>query len=120
MPEDLPPCTECGRCCAHGYVVLIQSEEEAEGIPVEMLREGDPSRPNDYLRPGEVAMDCRNGRCVALSGKIGFAVSCRIYSTRPQMCRTYERGSKDCLKVISSSRLRESRHRVEADRRGLE
>lgn len=39
----------------------------------------------------------RDGRCLALKGKIGRSVSCGIYHWRPSPCRKVEAGSKLCL-----------------------
>ena len=35
--------------------------------------------------------------CSALRGSVLSWVSCRIYDVRPEVCRTFERGSKRCL-----------------------
>lgn len=40
-----------------------------------------------------------NGRCLALSGRIGKSVSCKIYKDRPDDCSSFEPGSKACLKA---------------------
>jgi hypothetical protein len=37
-------------------------------------------------------------RCAALTGRLGEKVGCSIYLDRPQMCRDFDAGSKDCIK----------------------
>lgn len=38
-------------------------------------------------------------RCVFLRGTIGRRVSCDVYRTRPEVCRSFQRGSVDCLEA---------------------
>ena len=35
-------------------------------------------------------------RCAALSGEIGTCVSCKIYETRPDICRNFVKGDDTC------------------------
>lgn len=45
------------------------------------------------------------GPCSALVGKIGESVSCSIYEERPKMCKTFDRGSPECLIARSEAGL---------------
>lgn len=44
----------------------------------------------------------RRGVCVFLRGTIHKRVSCRIYDTRPDVCRTFRPGSSGCLQARTS------------------
>jgi uncharacterized protein len=94
-------CTRCGACCANpdenrsehfvDYVEVLSHDRlfekpdlvrrfvvyNADGIP--------------HLRLH------RDGRCMALRGKLGRRVTCTIYEDRPTGCRKVEAGSERCL-----------------------
>ena len=80
-------CQSCGACC--GYSAnwprfSIESDEELAAIPEELV--------NDR----QSGMRCEGDRCSALSGKIGVATSCGIYTVRPEVCRTCMPGDPEC------------------------
>ena len=37
-----------------------------------------------------------DSRCIALDGKIGESVCCKVYNDRPNSCRNFEPGSDLC------------------------
>lgn len=80
------PCIRCGACCAMFCVSFPRQEtNDMPGghIPVEMTV---------LLPPDKRAMKGTRGRtprCVALDGRVGFRVSCRIYKSRPSICREF-------------------------------
>ncbi|MBU0601531.1 MAG: YkgJ family cysteine cluster protein [Gammaproteobacteria bacterium] len=88
-------CKECGACCASFRVDFHPSCGEVRGglVPEGFYEELTPSlarmRGTDDARP----------RCRALNGRIGQAVSCRIYEERPDPCREFEAGSPACLRA---------------------
>jgi hypothetical protein len=96
-------CQRCGACCcnsaenrAEGYVYYVPVEEGAR------LR----SRPElmrklvveDRDGTPHLKLD-RDGRCVALRGRLGDRVKCTIYHDRPRACRRVEAGSEACLRA---------------------
>lgn len=91
---QIPKCQECGACCAY-----------AEALWIEVTKD-DAVRINDdsLLQNGDIepfAMkQLSNNRCVALSGKVGECVECNIYDKRPSICRSFERGSPECVFML--------------------
>jgi Fe-S-cluster containining protein len=64
-------------------------------------------RPLREIEAAHTPTDDR-GQCVFLCGTAGVGrVSCRIYATRPKVCRDFKPGSKRC---IAARREMESRH----------
>ena len=57
-------------------------------------------------------------RCVALTGRLGVKVGCGIYRERPQMCRDFEAGSKDCKKHRRERGIEPHPHPPLRERRG--
>jgi uncharacterized protein len=81
------PCQACGACCAYSSNwPRFTTEDDAalDLIPEKFV--------NDKLS----GMRCDGDRCSALSGKIGVATSCGIYSIRPEVCRTCMPGDPEC------------------------
>ncbi|MCC4117168.1 YkgJ family cysteine cluster protein [Aromatoleum toluclasticum] len=84
--SDPNPCLDCGMCCVQFRVSFYWGEaDDAPGgcVPVELTE-----KLNLHLR-------CMNGtnevprRCVALEGRPGGRVSCKIYDRRPTTCREF-------------------------------
>jgi Fe-S-cluster containining protein len=86
-------CQDCGACCK-GFTVDVESRDE--GVPPKMIKE-------DRLF-GPVMRE-RDGQCIALSGKVGERVRCRIYEDRPQVCRDFSPGCLLCHKARELSGL---------------
>jgi Fe-S-cluster containining protein len=92
-------CTRCGACCfnppenvAEGFAGYIEVE------PRDSLRQR-PELLARYVREHEGTLHLRllaDGRCMALSGRAGRKVSCRIYHVRPSPCRRVQAGSELC------------------------
>jgi Fe-S-cluster containining protein len=96
-----PPtsCTDCGACC-HGdgphYV-------RVSGIDYHRL--GDAAAEVTQFLGNRSYMVLVERRCVALSpGFEGRACGCTVYATRPEPCRTLERGSPECRAAIDRER----------------
>ena len=94
-------CMRCGACCvnseenrAEGYPWYVEVEDRRSPLlrVAELRRrfvQEDPAgRP--HLR-----LDGR-GRCVALGGRLGAAVSCAVYEHRPTGCRRVSAGDASC------------------------
>ena len=85
-PRAVSPCQGCGACCATFRVSLPESE--ADDHPGGTV-------PAALLEAAGTGLACMRGtadaprRCVALRGRIGEAVSCAIYESRPQACREF-------------------------------
>ena len=79
-------CKSCGACCAFkwSWPVFKRDRSDAVNIPNEMVR-------TDYP-----LMKTENNQCVALDGKVGESVCCKIYNDRPNSCRKFEPGSDLC------------------------
>lgn len=80
------PCVQCGACCAFFRVSFFWEEtnpSDPEGVPPELTE------------PETDMIQCMKGtnqphpRCIALDGKIGEKVACRIYSRRSTTCREF-------------------------------
>jgi Fe-S-cluster containining protein len=90
-------CTRCGACCtnpaenrAEGFVHYVEVEpddailQRQDLVRKLVVRDGDGV---PHLR-----LD-RDGRCLALRGRLGDRVKCIIYHERPRACRRVEVGS---------------------------
>lgn len=100
---ELPPCNECGMCCTThlefgrgGFVRLTDADYERlpEKYRLKVVTESELN----VDRLGVKGSPGVGYRCVALKGVAGHKTSCEIYQDRPTLCRTFERGSKDCRK----------------------
>lgn len=58
------------------------------------------------------------GRCKQLEGVIGECVGCRIYETRPSVCREFAPGSDGCLRAREVMRRKMEPERMEWKPRG--
>jgi len=86
LEELLALCQKCGACCAYFRIMLNWTEVESfqpDGVPLEMT-----VKISDYvyLMKGTESVP---PRCVALDGKIGERVACRIYEKRCAECREF-------------------------------
>lgn len=82
--DDLPACTDCGRCC-HQTVDLVDGVDH---VPEAMVVEHDGVR----------CMEQRgDGACVALDPLTRL---CTIYENRPRTCREFDRGGGLCRQVL--------------------
>lgn len=96
--DDPSLCQSCGACCGPscaqmGWPDIAPSEvatmkkEDAEVLLT--------------TEPGFLAFQVKMSKqgyfvCPFLKGRIGEAVRCSIYESRPQSCREFEAGSKAC------------------------
>ncbi len=79
-------CEACGACCAFFRVSFPNTEtNEVPGgiVPVNMTLFSTNSQ--RCMKGTET----RTPRCIALEGKVGFHVKCRIYENRPSTCRRF-------------------------------
>jgi uncharacterized protein len=79
-------CKSCGACCCFkwSWPVLRRDRSDAVNIPKEMVRSDFP------------LMKTIDNRCIALDGKVGKSVCCKVYNDRPNSCRQFELGSDLC------------------------
>lgn len=97
-------CQACGACCVN------PPDNHGEGFPwwVE-VEDGDTIMKRADLVAKLVIRDTNDvphlriaegdGRCLALRGAIGRAVSCGIYHHRPSPCRRVQPGDANCLRA---------------------
>ena len=81
---EVPPCAGCGTCCR----LLVELAPEDE-VPEALVAVHDGIRCMD--QDGD-------GTCVALDRLTSL---CTIYESRPRVCRTFERGSALCRRVLT-------------------
>ena len=95
-----PDCKTCGACCAGGYA----HDHHADCTTADVVRMSRAARarlvdgrhrPITEPQPAHTPTD-GDGRCVFLRGTVGRRASCRIYETRPAVCRDFKPGSQRC------------------------
>lgn len=93
LHPDTNPCLDCGACCASFRVSFYWSEGEARGLPDELTEQVNAwfscMAGTNQARP----------HCVALTGSVGGATSCRVYTQRPSPCREVQAGDSQCAKA---------------------
>ena len=79
------PCQTCGACCASFRVSFYWGEgaEAGGGVPAALT---EPLPPHRLCMAGT---NSKAPRCIALSGKVGEAVGCGIYTRRSSTCREF-------------------------------
>ena len=86
--SDEALCQACGACCAYSADwprFGLETEAEIEAIP------------RDYVDDARGTMRCNGDRCAALTGEVGVATACGVYTVRPQVCRSCEPGDDSCV-----------------------
>ena len=90
----LHPCQQCGACCAKWRVQFYWREAEksdsSHPVPSGFFEEL-----SDQMRAMQGTTAKHRPRCVALSGRIGEEVGCRIYESRPSPCRAFAASFED-------------------------
>ena len=87
MNEMDNPCQSCGACCSYSQNwprFTVEDDAALDLIPAELV--------NERLS----GMRCDGERCCALTGKIGEATACGIYTVRPEVCRVCMPGDPEC------------------------
>lgn len=97
-------CLMCGACCQNSAENLSENYPwyvEVDDPDSLLLTKPDLRRkhvvddpegvPHLKLHP--------DGRCTALTGRIGRRVHCNVYRDRPRGCRMVEPGDKSCVKA---------------------
>lgn len=80
-------CQSCGACCATSRAwprFTLESDVDLDRIPAALVAE-DLS-----------GMRCEGDRCMALTGEVGVATVCAIYTIRPDVCRACMPGDDAC------------------------
>jgi Fe-S-cluster containining protein len=86
-PSVESPCQACGACCSYSSNWPRFTTEDDAALDL---------IPGKFVNERQSGMRCEGDRCSALSGKIGVATSCGIYSVRPEVCRTCMPGDPEC------------------------
>jgi len=81
------PCQSCGACCAYSENWPRFSTEDDAALDL---------IPQRFVNAKQSGMRCDGDRCSALSGRIGVATACAIYTIRPEVCRTCMPGDAEC------------------------
>jgi Fe-S-cluster containining protein len=91
IAPTIHPCLKCGACCAFFRVSFHWSEtfSESHGVPIAFTQQISP-----YAN-AMTGTDQKNPRCIGLEGEVGIATRCRIYSNRPNCCRTFKASYED-------------------------
>ena len=101
LAADLPECQDCGACCfADGprYVRVSGSDHSRMDATNDSLT---------HFIGNRCYMRVLHGHCEALSiTAAAHRFACLIYLTRPQPCRTLERGSGECLAELHRKQSR--------------
>lgn len=90
-------CQTCGACCVEAGAVILADEDDIPGPLVQHVAN---------LRC--MATEGTSFRCAALLGTVGRSVGCGIYRRRPEVCRSFDAGSDECLSA------RDAMHRKRA------
>jgi Fe-S-cluster containining protein len=100
-PQDRYDCLTCGVCCVNPPSNVDESFKDWVQIRPkdEILKRKDLVKKhvttNEAGDP-HLRLDAE-GRCLALQGKLGRNVTCRIYQQRPLCCRRVQPGDNECL-----------------------
>jgi Fe-S-cluster containining protein len=87
---DLPHCLECGACCFSNLETSIR----VTGDDYERL--GAAADELVHFVGNRAYMRLSNGHCAALAVEREGRFVCRVYESRPTICRDLERGSPQC------------------------
>jgi len=99
----VPDCRKCGACCVGEYAdhyhaicspsdVVRMSRKARKRLVTSSFRDVHPGQEGYAKTDGEA-------RCVFLRGTVGSRCSCRIYETRPKVCRDFKAGARICADV---------------------
>ena len=101
-------CTTCGACCVGTWPDPTRYASVTREDMHRILTVLSPSEVDEVVAPPDdegnramrVAPNAHGIRtCVALDGKVGGCVSCRIYSCRPKVCSDFRVYSDECLRA---------------------
>jgi hypothetical protein len=88
-------CQTCGACCVEAGAVILAEEDDVPGALVQHVAN---------LRC--MVTEGTSFRCAALLGTVGLSVGCAIYRRRPEVCRSFDAGSDECLSARDAMRLK--------------
>ncbi len=94
VPEK---CEGCGSCCINilDNKWIEVTIEDAENISLELLQKGD-------IREYAMKQDSK-GRCICLDTDN----RCKIYDTRPSICREVQNGDGVCIQSLTNDKVPE-------------
>jgi Fe-S-cluster containining protein len=93
----LHPCQRCGACCAKWRVQFYWREAE-RGDSVHPVPPGLFEELDDTHRTMRGTTAKHRPRCVALAGRIGEDVGCKVYENRPSPCRAFQASFENGVK----------------------
>ena len=102
-------CQSCGACCVEAGAVILAEEDD---VPVSLVQHVANLRC--------MVTEGTSFRCAALLGTVGRSVGCAIYGRRPEVCRSFDAGSDECLSARDAMDRKRARpgSRRRATRRG--
>ena len=86
-------CVRCGACCAAYRVSFYWAEADSLGLPAELVEQA------SHFHGCMAGTNRAQPHCAALDGKVGQAVTCLVYETRPSPCREVQPGDERCRKA---------------------
>lgn len=88
------PCMKCGACCSFFRVMFHWSETlpDSYNVPDELITEA-----SQHLNAMK-GTSKKDPHCIALEGKVGELVSCKIYDRRPSCCRNFQASYENGIK----------------------
>jgi len=93
-PDEEYDCMDCGACC--GCYPIFVSEEDAMKEP-KIMAEGILEK--NFLRTDRRAYRLHPLPFLKACPFLGEDKLCRIYQTRPEVCRKFEAGSEQCVEA---------------------
>ncbi len=90
-------CQTCGACCVEAGAVILAEEDDVPAPLVQYVAN---------LRC--MVTEGTSFRCAALLGTVGRSVGCAIYGRRPEVCRSFDAGSDECLSARDAMALKRS------------
>lgn len=90
----VPDCETCGACCAGLVAVPTAPHDDVpddDCWDVTLGEEGSEYVIDRYIKRRESDLACKH-----LWGGVGGKVTCKVYETRPRLCRLFEAGSDRC------------------------
>lgn len=91
----IPECSACAKCCQCGPYLVRGADEH---VPQEFVLPDLPI-PNHPRFFGQMRQH-ESGACAALNEE---TKTCTIYTLRPGVCRSFERGGMYCLEMLNGN-----------------
>ncbi len=102
MTIAVPECQSCGACCFGPGVRYVRVTGD------DYARLGEHAERLTVFIENRCYMRMEGGHCAALAIDAEGRFACRVYTLRPEVCRTLARGSGECqAELIQKRELRQ-------------